>query len=105
MTNDFTELSNATFLGLGWYLRFEVLHSRDTDSESWQGAGVRPQPRGCFSTHVDARIPPSLDIADGHAGGGGHLRLKVLHSRDADTESWQGAGFRPQPRECFSTHM
>ena len=62
-------------------------------------------PQMLLHTNVDARIPPSLDIADGHAGGGGHLRLKVLHSRDADTESWQGAGFRPQPRERSSLHM
>ena len=34
MANDFTEVSNATFLGLGWHLRFDVLHSRDLDSES-----------------------------------------------------------------------
>ena len=37
--------------------------------------------------------------------GGWHLHFEALHARDFDSGSWQGANFRPQHRECFSTQM
>ena len=59
MANDFTEVSNATFLSLGWHLRFDAWHSRDADSESWQGAGFRPRHRKCLSTQLRTLRPHS----------------------------------------------